>query len=177
MTEVIIYLFSKISLHLHQSANLKSAYSILSWLFAAPGVCTAWGDPHYITFDERKYDFQGDCEYTLVKDCHPGLNLSAFHLVAENIKRKPSANVALTEEIRLLYDDAVFALRQGGEVRIDGVVVLPPVIHPSGVVVQKTGRTDVVSCSSVRCSQTIFFWGEEDARFNVKWQRNGYFVI
>ena len=30
--------------------------------------CSATGDPHYHTYDGRKYDFMGVCEYVLSKD-------------------------------------------------------------------------------------------------------------
>ena len=40
---------------------------IFSFLIAS---CRASGDPHYTTFDNRKINFQGKCEYILAEDCN-----------------------------------------------------------------------------------------------------------
>ncbi|GIX94553.1 SCO-spondin, partial [Caerostris darwini] len=34
---------------------------------SCPGLCSAWGDSHFETFDGNLYDFEGTCEYVLVK--------------------------------------------------------------------------------------------------------------
>ena len=33
------------------------------------GTCLAFGDPHYMTFDKKWLNFEGDCTYTLAETC------------------------------------------------------------------------------------------------------------
>nr|XP_056707939.1 mucin-5B-like [Euleptes europaea] len=51
------------------------------------GTCAVYGDGHFITFDDKRYNFNGKCEYTLIQD-HCGQNSSnqgTFRIMTENI--------------------------------------------------------------------------------------------
>ncbi|XP_052318433.1 mucin-5AC-like isoform X12 [Oncorhynchus keta] len=50
------------------------------------GVCAIYGEGHYITFDEKRFNFNGNCEYTLIQDYCGNTNGSgSFRVLTENV--------------------------------------------------------------------------------------------
>ncbi|XP_053545258.1 mucin-5AC-like [Bombina bombina] len=51
------------------------------------GICTLYGEGHYITFDSKRYTTNGECEYILVQDyCDfHDLTNGTFRIITENI--------------------------------------------------------------------------------------------
>ena len=63
-------------------------------------ICEAHGDPHYTTFDKRKFNFMGICDYVFAEDCSGD---KAFSVVTKNIAcglfRSASCTAAVTVRI------------------------------------------------------------------------------
>ncbi|XP_029289228.1 LOW QUALITY PROTEIN: mucin-2-like [Cottoperca gobio] len=49
------------------------------------GTCTIYGEGHYITFDEKKFSFNGDCGYIFTQDYCGDDNQGTFRVLTENI--------------------------------------------------------------------------------------------
>ncbi|XP_022110836.1 mucin-2-like [Acanthaster planci] len=91
-----------------------------------PETCRAYGDPHYLTYDGRRYDFQGDCSYVLTSDdCGNNGSSSIFKVVVENVCCG-SGGVTCTKSILFTILDVKIYLVRGTE-----PVITPPESTPT----------------------------------------------
>ncbi|XP_062273741.1 mucin-5AC-like [Scomber scombrus] len=50
------------------------------------GTCSIYGDGHYMTFDQKRFTFDGDCEYILIEDyCGSAESNGSFRVITENV--------------------------------------------------------------------------------------------
>uniref|UniRef100_A0A7N4P0N7 VWFD domain-containing protein n=1 Tax=Sarcophilus harrisii TaxID=9305 RepID=A0A7N4P0N7_SARHA len=87
------------------------------------GTCQASGDPHYVSFDGRRFDFMGTCVYLLAGSCGQDANLPSFRVLVEN-EHRGSQTVSYTRAVRVQARGVEVAVRREhpGRVLVDGVL-------------------------------------------------------
>ncbi|CAB4064103.1 unnamed protein product [Lepeophtheirus salmonis] len=75
------------------------------------GICTVFGDPHFRTFDDRLYTYQGSCKYLLTQECDPFTGTP---------QKNASFSIRVTNDAR---DTHAFSWTRTVTVRIPGVKV------------------------------------------------------
>nr|XP_040016199.1 mucin-5AC [Gasterosteus aculeatus aculeatus] len=98
------------------------------------GVCGIYGDGHYITFDDKRFDFSGDCEYTLLQDyCGTSQSNGSFRIITENV---PCGTTGATcsKTIQIFLRDNEYQLKDETFQMVKGSgQVLPGQIHKMGI--------------------------------------------
>ncbi|OCT81798.1 hypothetical protein XELAEV_18024306mg [Xenopus laevis] len=76
--------------------------------------CVVYGEGHYKTFDGKRFDFSGDCEYTLTQDyCSSNTGNGSFRVITENIPCG-STGATCSKSIKVFLGHFELKLSDGG---------------------------------------------------------------
>ena len=86
-------------------------------------VCLAKGDPHYQTFDGKRYDFMGTCEYVLAKDSE-----EKFVVLQDN---EPCGNrrATCTNAVTVKIQGMIIYQSRGENVQLNGTEISLPYVN------------------------------------------------
>ncbi|XP_069481486.1 mucin-2-like [Ambystoma mexicanum] len=97
------------------------------------GTCVLYGEGHYITFDSRQYQFNGNCEYTLAQDYCGSDSIGTFRVITENI---PCSTIGATcsKSIKLFVGSCILIL-SGGHYKeiVCSIGEVPYTVRESGI--------------------------------------------
>ncbi|XP_041091095.1 IgGFc-binding protein-like [Polyodon spathula] len=108
--------------------------------------CSASGDPHYISFDGRKFDFQGTCFYQLAAVCNSTDELEKFQVQVQNEHRGNKA-VAYTRlvQVNVYGHIIIISTDHAGKVQVDNLWEnLPLSIEDNRLSIQSKGWKAII---------------------------------
>ena len=95
------------------SAEILINYSM--FIIVAP-YCKASGDPHTLTFDGKKHDYQGTCRYTLVVPLEP--IEPSFKVSMKTEHRGGKTKVSFIKYLEVLVYGQVIRLGKEGQLTV-----------------------------------------------------------
>ncbi|XP_032379931.1 mucin-5AC [Etheostoma spectabile] len=98
------------------------------------GTCTIYGEGHYITFDDKKFSFNGDCGYVFAKDyCGDDMN-GTFRVLTESIPCGTTGSVCSTAiKLYLGNHEIVLSEENVRVIKQSKGVDIPYQVHTMGI--------------------------------------------
>lgn len=84
-----------------------------SVLLCLPGICSGWGNEHYVTFDGTYYHFKENCTYVLVQLIHH--NFHNFWIHIDNYYCGATNGAICSMSLLIFYSNSVVILTQAME--------------------------------------------------------------
>uniref|UniRef100_A0A3P9KZD7 Zonadhesin, like n=1 Tax=Oryzias latipes TaxID=8090 RepID=A0A3P9KZD7_ORYLA len=112
--------------------------------YAKTSTCIASGDPHYTTFDKRKYNFMGNCSYVMSGICN-ATSLPFFEVHADNENRYNSPTISYLKAVHVYVHMVKISILKGGVVQVNGTNVNLPLNPAPEVSVFQSGKHYTVS--------------------------------
>nr|XP_055042506.1 alpha-tectorin-like [Misgurnus anguillicaudatus] len=107
--------------------------------------CNIYGDPHYTTFDNQIFHFQGTCTHVLSEACKNGL---LYYRIEGKNEHHSGTHVSWTRVVRLLVYDEEIELIKGHyyEAKVNGTFISTPFTLNNGSIhVYQSGLFLVIS--------------------------------
>ncbi|ERL85336.1 hypothetical protein D910_02756 [Dendroctonus ponderosae] len=104
--------------------------------------CAAVGDPHYVTFDGKAYDFMGQCSYYLVKTDELSIkaeNIACAGSISQAMNFPASVSAGLpscTKTVTIRISGQVIKLKQNHDVVVNGADVTKIPYNVSGSIIR-----------------------------------------
>ncbi|XP_078112357.1 LOW QUALITY PROTEIN: mucin-5B-like [Sander vitreus] len=98
------------------------------------GTCTIYGEGHYITFDDKKFSFNGDCGYVFAKDyCGDDMN-GTFRVLTESIPCGTTESICSTAiKLYLGNHEIVLSEENVRVIKQSKGVDIPYQVHTMGI--------------------------------------------
>ncbi|XP_057605487.1 zonadhesin [Hippopotamus amphibius kiboko] len=100
--------------------------------------CFTYGDPHYFTFDGRRFDFMGKCTYILAQPC--GNSTEPFFRVTVENEERGQEGVSCLSKVYVTLSETAITLLKGRHTLVGGQRVTLPAMPSKGVFLTPSGR-------------------------------------
>nr|XP_009860325.2 IgGFc-binding protein-like [Ciona intestinalis] len=110
--------------------NGSWTFNNLKCRFVGKKQCKVSGDPHYTTFDGKRYDFQGTCIYQTVKTTFNSTRgrLEPFSILVENeLRSKSFRKVSWFRRAFIDIKGTLIVFRKRRKISVDGILVNVPI--------------------------------------------------